>query len=454
MTPERVPRGLRWNLPYLNGVYVAVGAVSDLRLVVDGPYCVVQKAELHMAHDPASGLVRADGVGRIGHTDLQLNQNVAYRVTVDRGRDIVQVLVETSRLPDTGLVLLTSMDFHQIVAAPLERYRRAAEKEAGAPIALLPARSLEADWLQGYAAVLERVAQVAPLPPRAPEPGGVAVVGPLFDRRAGDVFGNQREVSRLLEGLGLRAVAVWPDGGPIARIAAAAKAELIVSLPYAREAARVLANRLETPLIEAPLPLGIRDTVAFVQAIAAASGRDAAARDFLARELRSLDARVRSPAYRYLAGRRVLVEAEPHIAAGLLGLANELGLEVAGLVVMGSRDSAEARATRLLDDVGASFEPLRTPWPAAGPDPDPPADADVVVAPTLYPRRPGPATWVSFGYPNFLSHPIRETPYLGFEGVVWWVERLVEACQTAETYRRGTLLGGEAGFSGDSGELW
>ncbi len=78
---------------------------------------------------------------------------------------------------------------------------------------------------------------------------------------------------------------------------------------------------------------------------------------------------------------------------------------------------------------------------------------DVVVAPTLFPHRPRRATWVPFGYPNYLTHPIRPTPYLGLDGVRWWVERLTEACQMAETRTAGTPLGGSADASNPGREV-
>lgn len=446
-------RGLRQTLPYLNGAYVAVGAVSDLRLIVDGPYCVVQKAEMHMAHDPASGLVSASGVGRVGHTDLHLNQNVAYRVTVDRGHDIVQALSEAAALPDTGLVLLTSMDFHQVLAAPLERYRRQAEASGGAPIALLEARSLTASWLQGYAAVLERVASLAALPGSAPEADTVAVVGHLFDRRAGDVEGNRREVARLIEGLGLRAVCVWPDGGPAAGLRPVSRARWIVSLPYAREAARRLAERLGLPLIEAPLPIGLRATRGWLECVARAAGREEDLDRFWDLEMGALIPEVRAPAFRYLAGRRVWIMADPHVAVGLVDFLRELGMVVVGVTVMAPADEVDPGTRSRLRDAGARFEPPLPDWPSDGLEVDGECEVDVVVAPTLFPHRPRRATWVPFGYPDYLRHPIRPTPYLGLDGVRWWVERLTEACQVAETRNAGTPLGGSADWSDPGGEV-
>jgi len=445
-------RGLRQTLPYLNGVYVGVGAVSDLRLVVDGPYCVVQKAELHMAHDPASGLMAPAGVGRVGHTDLRFNTNVVYNVTVDRGHDIVAVLQAVAAQPEVGLVLLTSMDFHQILAAPLERYRRSAQEAGGAPIALLDARSLASDWLDGYAAVLERVAALAPLPEPAPEAGVVALVGHLFDRRAGDVSGNRAGRERLTRLLGLEPALVWPDGGTSAALAAAARAEHVVSLPYARQAGRHLAERLGRPLLEAPLPLGIGGTRAFLAALADGTGRQAALEPAWEQELAALIPQIRDHAFRYLAGRRIWLEVDPQVAPGLLELVEDLGMEPAGLIVTGDPGPLPAAARAMLDAAGARFEPPLEERPADGLVVDQAREVDVVVASTLFPQRPRRATWLPFGYPNYLHHPLRPAPYLGSEGVRAWVERLSEACQAAEARSAGTPLGGASARASGSDE--
>ncbi|MBM4387169.1 MAG: hypothetical protein FJ088_05485, partial [Deltaproteobacteria bacterium] len=173
---------LRQNLPFLNGLYIAVSAVKDAYLVVDGPYCVFQKAEIHAAHDLKNTFVSNTGAGRIIHTDLHFNTNVAYNVTLDRGHDIEEVLKKVSKIDGAGVVFLTSMDFHQILSVPLERYRRSAAIEGRAPIILVETRSLEGDWLDGYSRLVCKLAENIAIGTGKTEKDKVAIVGHLMDR--------------------------------------------------------------------------------------------------------------------------------------------------------------------------------------------------------------------------------------------------------------------------------
>ena len=69
-----------------------MSAVADAYLVVDGPYCVFQKAEGQAAHDLNQTLISPVGTGRVVHTDVRFNTNVVDSVTLDRGEEIQAVL--------------------------------------------------------------------------------------------------------------------------------------------------------------------------------------------------------------------------------------------------------------------------------------------------------------------------------------------------------------------------
>jgi len=428
-----------------------VAAVPDARLVVDGPFCVVQKAEMHGAHDPGSDLVSVDGIGRLMHTDVRLEGAAIYNAVMERSEAVVEVLREAAALPGTGVVLIASMDFHQVIAAPLERYRRAAQRAGGAPLLILPARSLDGDWLDGYATTLERLAEDLALGQPEPEPGRVALVGHLRDRGEGDQAGNAAELRRLVAGLGLELACTWLDGGDVAHLAEVRRAGTIVALPYARAAARHLARRLGVPLVESGLPLGLDGTRAFVRALAAATGRTEQGEAFLDVELGRLVPRLRPLVHRFLAGRAVVVHADPHLALALPGLLAELGMEVVGLVAQGGDGCLEPGERERLAALGGACQPrleLATRGPR-GLEADRGTEADVLIASTLFPYAPRRATWVPFGYPNYLSHPITPRPFLGFNGIEWWVETLVEACQRADL--RSPDVADERGATADPG---
>ncbi len=446
--------GLRLNLPYLNGVYVAVSAIADARLVIDGPFCITFKAELHSAHDPTSTLVSPTELPRLVHSDIQFDSNVVFKAAVDRGEDIVDVLSRMSTTPDTGIVLITSMDLYEVAATPLERYARAAQTDGGAPLVVLESRSLEDDWLSGYARAVDRIAEAIPLPDPDPAPDRVAIVGHLMDRNEGDQRGNLAEYRRLLEALGLDIVSIWLDGGSVADLQAVQRAGTIIGLPYARTAARRLADRLSIACVELDLPIGLDGTARFIRAIGNATDRAAQAETVVAHELHRVVPRIRNLAFRFLTGRNAVLAVDPHIAQALPPALRELGVDTVSLSVQGGAGSLSEQDTAALDALDAALEPLvdlheRGP---RGLQLDRDFDADFVIATTLLPHDPMRATWVPFGYPNYMTHPTAARPFLGFDGLWYWVDSLVEAAQRTDVRNSTTPLGGTAARVDDTEE--
>ncbi len=435
---------IRQNIAYLNGVYVAVDAISDAYLVVDGPFCVLQKAEMQVGHHPATTLVAPAGMSRVVQTDLHLKPIPAHNVALDRGRDIVSVLSGVAAHPGAGIVLLTSMDFHQILGAPLERYRRSAGKEGGAPIALLDARSLEGDWLDGYARTLDVVARTIELPEPDPALHRVAVVGHMMDRLEGDQLGNVRELGRMLERMGLELVATWPSGVSTAELAEVHRAGLVISLPYGRAAARTLVDRLGCGLVEVDLPLGLGPSVEMLDAVGEATGRLDSSSVVAGDEATRVASSAEILVHRFLAGRRAVVQADPYVAMALAELLDDLGMEVSALHVVAEERGLDEATRDYLRDLGAVYEQGIDERPGGGLRLDEEVDADVLIAPTLFPHDPVRARWIPFGYPNYLVHPVLPRPFLGFEGVRWWVETLVEAVLRSETEGGDTQRGGTA----------
>src|SRR3990172_12115891 len=97
-------------IPYLNGVYIAIDAVPDAYLVVDGPYCVFQKIGMQKGHNTFSTLIDPVSAGRIAHTDLKFNANVVHRLVVERNKEIQELFEEISSMESCAALFVTSMD--------------------------------------------------------------------------------------------------------------------------------------------------------------------------------------------------------------------------------------------------------------------------------------------------------------------------------------------------------
>ncbi|MBI2788315.1 MAG: hypothetical protein HYX59_06480 [Elusimicrobia bacterium] len=384
-------------LPFLNGVYVAVDALSDAYLVVDGPYCVFTKAEMQYCHNIRCRLLPPVGHRRIVHTGQVQDREEVRSLSTDRNAQVDAVFAGVCAQPDAGIVLSTTFDFHELVGFPMKEVARRHARPGGPLTCHVPSRSLGGGWLEGYARTCEALARSVALRPGKRRKGSVAVVGYLFDRDEPDHAGNLRELKRLLSALGLRTESVWLSGGGRAGLEAAERAALIVSLPYAREAARVVAGRTGAALVEADLPLGLSATDRFLLAVGARSGRRREAASLAAAESRSAVRDTQSHVLRVIAGNGAAVlQDDPHLDARLRELCAELGMAV-------------------------------EPPPAPGA-----ADRRVHFAPTAQ-AFPSGTLHVPTGYPNYLEHPVAERPFLGYAGFRHLVDRVAARVLLAET---------------------
>ncbi|MFI5348112.1 MAG: nitrogenase component 1 [Elusimicrobiota bacterium] len=420
--PSAAPsHGQPFNFPSMLGVYLAVNAISDVYVLVDGPDCALYKAHfIHGRHDLESTLLRIDGRHRVCFT------NVCSRGVVKRHDEILaDAVLRLDALPDCAAVLLTALPMCSITGVDYGRVTRALTPGLKGAAFDVPPGSLTGDWLDGYAATLAALARSMELPRGRSRPGAVAVVGHLMDRNEADRRADVREIERLVAGLGLECVSVWLAGRPYAELGRAAEAEIVVSLPYARGAARVVAERVGARLVEAPLPFGLPKTAAFVRALGEAAGLQSPAEDFISGELSRLLPRFRWIFPHRFLGRRVAFAGDPHLLGGFLDIAADAGLEVSSAVLTARRAH------------GGAFGGLRV-------EHEPPISdallrrlsegADLLVS--CHCDAAGRSTPVmEMGFPSYRHHAFFERPTLGFEGFCGFVDRLGGALSSAAAGR-------------------
>ncbi len=401
---EKETSGLE--LPFLNGAFIATDAIDGAYIIIDGPYCVFLKAEMQYCHNIHSRLLPRFGHNRVVHTaEASSREEVQYLMT-DRSSRVDEVFSQVCSLPDAKIVFSTSFDFHELVNFPLREIARRHAKPGGPLVCPVPSRSLSGNWLDGYAMTCRALAEAVALRPGRSRKGAVAIVGYLRDRDEPDHAGNLRELRRLLAALGLRVVSVWLDGGGRAELEAAERAGLVISFPYAREAARIVARRIKAPLCEVDLPLGLSGTEKFLSKVASRAGCVGKAKKLIAKESFSAVRDTEAHVLRLLAGRRVLVlQDDPHLKARLRELSVELGMLV-----------CEPSQVRALDAFDAArvlcFKP-----------------ATKVLL--------GEMGHIPMGYPNYFDHPVTERPFLGYEGFRHLVDRVTAAALRGEAAGRG-----------------
>jgi nitrogenase molybdenum-iron protein alpha/beta subunit len=422
---------LSWRLhrPYILGLYLAVNAIRDAHLLVDGPSCLFYKMEfVHGSHDWASTLMSSSGRHRIWHSDADVN-----RSALDNEGRLARRLKETSQ--GAGALFFGSLPFCVVNGTDYARLLREARAKAHCPLLPVGGNSLNGDWLQGYADALTSIAEGIRIPAGRRKARAVAVVGHLMDRNEGDQRGNASVLRTLLGSLGFDAVSIWLSGGRFSELEAASQASVVISLPYGRAAARRLAERTGAQLIETDLPLGLDGTRRWLLQVGKATGRRARAEALAERELAKAVPALEWIVPHALLGRRFVFSGDPYLLDGLGGMLDEFGGKLAAAFVAGDPRRLPADLVeRLKTCRGALFQPTYKALTAAFETVR--ADLDLLVSDSQGIEVLGPEVpWIELGYPSNSTHFLTEQPFLGFSGCLNLVQRLVNAVCRAPASR-------------------
>lgn len=419
MSSEKI--GVRLNIPYLQGAYLALNALSDAYFLGDGPSCLFDKAaHIHGRHDLFSTLLSSDSAHRVQFTGVNV-----FNIAGNMESEMKAMIRRVAESPKCGVFFMGSMPMCTIAGTDYERLMREALRGLDKPALLMPRRSaVSGDWLDGYAAVLEALASGLDVRGARRRPENVALVGYLMDRNEGDHRGNVKELERMLRALGLKPVSVWLSGGSYAELREARRAGTVVSLPHGRAAGRLLSKRLGARLIEAELPFGLEASRRFMERLGREFSREEEARRFVDRELDEVAPRLEWVVPHAFLGRRFAFSGDPHYAAAFAEQIEDLGGRLVGTLVLGGRGGLEPERRRELERrPGTSFEPLpqeiRETWGrlAAG-------GADLIVGSSFAFRDldAGPRR-LEFGFPSECTHFLRDEPFLGFQGALAFLSR-------------------------------
>jgi len=418
----------RVSLTFAIGTYLAVNAVRDAYLLMDAPGCAHLKTQFVQGnHDWCSDLTSTSGFHRVANTDVH-----PWRMAGSREAQIGALLERVARHPPAGVTLLSSLPMATITGLDYDLVARQVASRTGRPVIDVPADGLGGDWLDGYAAVLKALARGLPLDGADRRPGTVGVVGYLMDRGEGDHLANLAALRRVVEGLGLSLASVWPSGGTVEALLAIRHADVVLSLPYGREAARIVAGRTGATLVETGLPLGLAATERWIRQVAAAAGVAGRADAVIDLELAGPVRAVEWVVPYHLLHRRLVFVGEPHLGLAVGQFAEELGVAVEHYVVTNRRQHARA----LLERAGAAhvtcdpkrqaLRALLRPLLAGGR-----CDLLVTNSTGLEPG-PSPAATVELGYPSFYTHALDERPFLFGRGAAGLVERFMNELRRAE----------------------
>ncbi|MBI5210182.1 MAG: hypothetical protein HY927_09460 [Elusimicrobia bacterium] len=426
MTKAEDAFGLPLDYPYLMGAYLAVNALPDVALLVDGPDCAVGKAE-HIVgkHDWRSTLRGPAGRDRVVCTLTDV-RNAA----LSREPAIREAMAELLGRPDLSAVLVCALPMANLTGTDYARLARLVrEAEGGKPLILVPARSLQGGFLDGYSETLQALAREAPLGRgvgRRLDRRKVAVIGSFMDRTEEDHRANGRELRRMLEALGVEAVTGWLEGGPFADLAAAGEAGTLVALPWGRKAALALAARTGARVVDAGVPFGLDASSRWLKKVAGALGREDRAGRFIDAELGRIAPKLEWIVPYHFLNRRVWVACDPYLLGPIAGLLAELGGRVVGAATVGR--GIPACPPKRPGSIGPVLE-----RPTSGRLERAVAGAwegglDLAIGNSDVAAFVPPACpFAEFGFPSYFRHALSARPFLGFEGCLAFLDLLCDA---------------------------
>jgi len=415
---------------FLVGVYLAVNAIRDSYLVVEGPDCVHMKTQfVQGSHDWLSTLTSVSGFHRVTNTAL-------HPVQMARSREagLQQVLNKLAAHERTAGILLSSMPMAFITGADYDRVCKDTAEATGKTVVHVPGKSLSGDWLDGYAEALLSLAKRIPLPSNtAIEPSAVAIVGYLFDRNEADHAANVRHLRDLLSRLGLNCVSVWLEGQGFGQLADVARAGTILSFPYARKAARVLASRTGARLIECELPFGLDASERWLEGIGQALGVERKAREVIEEELAQVVPSLEWVIPFQFQGRGLAYVGDPHMAIGMKEIAAMLGAELRAAVVTNPAAHCVGLEEKL--------RPARLQiWPKQNAfraflQEAIEAEHITLLVTNHHGASFGNLAWLEIGFPCMYRHALYDRPFLGFRGLLSFVDLLANAARSHDVYQ-------------------
>ncbi len=393
---------------YLTGVYLALNAVPDAYLLMDAPDCCYKKIEfIDKNHDLFADLFRTDGFHRIANTSVYQGNAM-----LDRSDEIEDLLVRMADHEPAGVVWLCSMPMASLTGIQYDLIVRRAQGRSGKPLIEIPSRGLSETWLGGYESVLVRLAEELPLDPDEKQKDTVALVGYFMDRHEGDHLGNLKLFEQVFARLGFELVSVWLGGGGTRKLQEIERAERVISLPYGRKAARVLAERTGAELLELDLPFGVAGSSEWLRRMGEFLGREV--EGWIEGELKAVLPTIELVCPQFLLDREITILADVHLGRALRSALEEFGAQVVNTVLFGSSDESLEECSRLELEpghlcIGNTYSAM------------------IIDAPVRF---------FQFGFPASGNHYLLSEPTFFYRGFVAFLGRLINAINSRTVLER------------------
>lgn len=427
----------------LTGAAMAIHAITDAYLLKHtGVGCKHKTVTQFGTHDLGRGVAAHEGWTEVG--DASVIRGSAERIgpyarsAYDRHKPSFMAVASVTFLDLTG-------DDNADLCAALDQ-------ELDCHVVYLKVPGYEGDLYSGYLTTTIEVCKRFDWSVTPDRPTDVAMVGYLWDRYEGDHQGNLGQLKSLLAGLGLGLGPVLLSGVSYGDLSEAPRCGLLLQLPYAAPKAKALKRVTKREAVAVDLPIGLRGTSAFVRAVGAAAGVPSAQVErFAQRSEAGVRDKLGSFADR-LRGRSVAVFADLPMLVGTMGVLEELGIHVVVAGIRGHTLGGRSGLLAALSRTGASLpdgcEVLENPslhavrasvrsrlgvldgvlGSATDLNTISTIPASELLAPLAGEAMASEGLFrLEIGFPAKEHHCAYAMPFMGYAGVLMWVQRLLSA---------------------------
>jgi nitrogenase molybdenum-iron protein alpha/beta subunit len=401
------------NASYLTGVLMGINAVSDAYIVFESPECILKIAEnIYLTHDILSTLLSNGKPNRVLTTKARISE--MYK---DRKDVILETLSSLKSLESHGPLFFCSMPVNNITSVDYKSIISSFNSKSGKKVIFLPQKSLDHDWIDGYAEVMRGLAEGIDLSRTKKKKNTVGIVGYFLDRNEGDHKGNIREIRRILGNLGIDVPSVWLEGSGGHKLKEIEEAELIVSFEPFKDAAEIIAAKTGADVLNLDIPFGIEKTKEFVEKISEYFGIEC--RDALKKELADVIPICRKIKDIFMASTSLSYYGEPYIGKAMHQAVASMGGHFDRMIFLSRKREEIAKYFNLLDadeTPNIQFSPSVQDIEAE--------DSDIHVGCSFFKRYVRKGSFMPFGYPSLETHFLYSHPFLGFRGFIVFLNSL------------------------------
>jgi nitrogenase molybdenum-iron protein alpha/beta subunit len=308
------------------------------------------------------------------------------------------------------------------------------------PVILLKAPGHEGSYQRGYRRFIEAICELVDWDVK-PQEKRVSLVGYLFDRFEMDHAANLSELRRLLLAAGLEPGVNLLEGRKLGVLANVAKSQIIGVLPVAKTMISTFEKLPDRKVVSLDLPIGLNGTAQFLRTLVAAAGGNLDELETVIDREMARAVPLIAHGARRLKGTRVAIFQDTPTAIALAAFLWELDCEVP-LVALSETEPVDPQVFfDGIERLGVKFANQPVVLSNASRDgglaeyrrlveEDP---IPVVIGSSLQKAAlgAGQAAVIELGYPSVYKHSLFPVPWLGFNGALALVQRLVDALNYA-----------------------